>query len=131
MITPLRYRQTADLDEELQKIIDELNLLLDSNLTQHLVFEETNEFIVYLQDVLSLLSSYQKIFLAVVENRFHDYPFAVFMDRFQIAVIEAVTDKNLLYLHDDQALVLPLELFPKDKIAQDFKLVFGVRDPSD
>lgn len=131
MIAPLRYRQTADLDEELQEVIDQFNLLLDSNLAQHLVLEETNEFIVDFQDVFPLLSSRQDIFFAVVENCFHEYSFAVFMDRLQIAIVEPVADKNLLDLHDDKTLVLPLKLFPEDKIAQDLKFVFGVGNSSD
>lgn len=52
------------------------------------------------------------------------------MNRLQVAIMETISDEDLLYLQYYQPLILPLELLPEHKVAKNLELIFRVWDPS-
>lgn len=60
------------------------------------------------------------VFLSVVESSFQEDALAVFVDEDGIVGLRVQQPEELLYLHDDQSLVFPLEVLPEDEVAEDF-----------
>lgn len=82
------------------------------------MLKKVQKLILNFENMGLVFKSHKRPFLSIIEDSFHEDPFAKTMDRLQIAVVETVPHKCLFYLHDNEPLVLPFKLFPKDKITK-------------
>ena len=80
----------------------------------------------YFEDLALLLGTVQSILLAVKDDRFEQNALAVLVEFLPIELENAGLHEDLLYFQNYQPLVLPFELLPKYKIAQNLKLVLKI-----